>query len=223
MTFVARYFPMPGHFNAERAARAVEAAAQQGARPRHGPVEADYDDPATLDRITKDVEDGQALGVQGTPTFFVNGEQLQPRSSEPTRPRRSGFPTPSSASQRSLPSRPPEPRSSPEHTLRRWYWLGLQTGATPGLAFVGWLIFQSLYRISALCPYCMVVWAVVMPTFWYVTLTNLTPGPPRRITARQRRHTVDGAQPRRHLTVAYLAVVALITHRFWDYWSTLVG
>ncbi|WP_295656715.1 thioredoxin domain-containing protein [uncultured Nocardioides sp.] len=75
---------MPGHFDAERAARAVEAAAQQGARPRHGPVEADYDDPATLDRITKDVEDGQALGVQGTPTFFVNGEQLQPRSSEPT-------------------------------------------------------------------------------------------------------------------------------------------
>ena len=30
VTFVVRYFPMPGHFNAERAARAVEAAAQQG-------------------------------------------------------------------------------------------------------------------------------------------------------------------------------------------------
>lgn len=30
VTFVARYFPLPSHFNAERAARAVEAAAQQG-------------------------------------------------------------------------------------------------------------------------------------------------------------------------------------------------
>ncbi|MFE3450427.1 DsbA family protein [Nonomuraea sp. NPDC059194] len=30
VTFVVRYFPLPGHFNAERAARAVEAAAQQG-------------------------------------------------------------------------------------------------------------------------------------------------------------------------------------------------
>lgn len=30
VTFVIRYFPLPGHFNAERAARAVEAAAQQG-------------------------------------------------------------------------------------------------------------------------------------------------------------------------------------------------
>lgn len=30
VTFVVRYFPMPSHFNAERAARAVEAAARQG-------------------------------------------------------------------------------------------------------------------------------------------------------------------------------------------------
>jgi protein-disulfide isomerase len=30
VTFVVKYFPNPGHFNAERAARAVEAAAQQG-------------------------------------------------------------------------------------------------------------------------------------------------------------------------------------------------
>ena len=30
VTFVARYFPLPGHFNAERAARAVESAARQG-------------------------------------------------------------------------------------------------------------------------------------------------------------------------------------------------
>ena len=30
VNFVARYFPMPGHVNGERAARAVEAAAQQG-------------------------------------------------------------------------------------------------------------------------------------------------------------------------------------------------
>ena len=60
--------------------------------------------------------------------------------------------------------------------FRRWYWLSLQAGATLGMGFVGWLIFQSLYRINALCPYCMVVWAVVIPTFWYVTLVNLSHG-----------------------------------------------
>ncbi|GAA4987323.1 DsbA family protein [Actinopolymorpha pittospori] len=113
VTFVARYFPIPSHFNAERAARAVESAAQQGkfeqmyqrmfeTQSQWGEqqVPADetfrgfakdlgldmtrydktYEDPATLMRIKKDVTDGEALGVQGTPTFFLNGEKLQPNS-----------------------------------------------------------------------------------------------------------------------------------------------
>ena len=32
-----------------------------------------YADPATLERIGKDVADGEALGVSGTPTFFLKG------------------------------------------------------------------------------------------------------------------------------------------------------
>ncbi|MCZ0731834.1 MULTISPECIES: DsbA family protein [Mycobacteriaceae] len=110
VNFVARYFPMPGHFNGERAARAVEAAAQQGqfeamykkmfeTQDQWGEKQVPADDvfrgfatelgldmaawdeaynaQATLDRIQEDVADGTALGVQGTPTFFLNGEQLQ--------------------------------------------------------------------------------------------------------------------------------------------------
>lgn len=42
--------------------------------------EEDYNDPATLERINTDVADGVALGVQGTPTFFLNGEKLEARS-----------------------------------------------------------------------------------------------------------------------------------------------
>ncbi|UKA56724.1 DsbA family protein (plasmid) [Arthrobacter sp. FW305-BF8] len=33
-------------------------------------------DEATKDRIRKDIADGKALGVSGTPTFFLNGEKL---------------------------------------------------------------------------------------------------------------------------------------------------
>jgi len=111
--FVLRYFPLPGHVNGERAARAVEAAAQQGRLEamyrmmyetqaqwgeRRTPADdvfrgfaaelgldmaafdAAYGDPATAERIQVDVDDGMALGVQGTPTFFVNGEQVSPRA-----------------------------------------------------------------------------------------------------------------------------------------------
>ncbi len=41
-----------------------------------------YQDPATLERVQLDVNDGRALGVQGTPTFFINGTQIRPKSYE---------------------------------------------------------------------------------------------------------------------------------------------
>lgn len=36
----------------------------------------DLDDPATAARVAKDRADGEAVGVRGTPTFFLNGEPL---------------------------------------------------------------------------------------------------------------------------------------------------
>ena len=113
VNFVVRYFPLPSHVNAERAARAVEAASRQGefegmytkmyeTQSQWGeqstpadPVfrgfaaelgldmpafDAVYNDPATLDRINLDVADGKALGVRGTPTIFLDGDQLDFRT-----------------------------------------------------------------------------------------------------------------------------------------------
>ena len=39
-------------------------------------------DPAVLERVRRDAADGTALGVNGTPTFFLDGQQLQPQSYE---------------------------------------------------------------------------------------------------------------------------------------------
>lgn len=36
-----------------------------------------YDDPATIEKIQRDQRDGEALGVAGTPTFFLNGEVVE--------------------------------------------------------------------------------------------------------------------------------------------------
>ncbi|MDX2969195.1 vitamin K epoxide reductase family protein [Kribbella solani] len=97
--------------------------------------------------------------------------------------------------------------------FRRWFWLGLQAGVTFGVVFVHWLIFQSLYRIGALCPYCMGVWAVTIPIFWYVTLHNL----------RTTRIGLGAARMHGVVLTCWAAVVAgLITARFWSYWTTLV-
>jgi len=58
----------------------------------------------------------------------------------------------------------------------RWYWIGFQTGITLAFAFCVWLWSQALYEIGALCIYCMVVWAMVIPLFVYTTARNLRAG-----------------------------------------------
>ncbi|TVU61931.1 disulfide bond formation protein DsbA [Paenarthrobacter nitroguajacolicus] len=109
ITFVHRYFPLPGHRNSGTSALAVEAAAQQGKYEQMVAVmfetqakwgekqdsqaavfrgyaqdlgldmaryDADIADEKTKERIRKDVSDGTALGVAGTPTFFLDGKKL---------------------------------------------------------------------------------------------------------------------------------------------------
>ncbi|PNH84249.1 vitamin K epoxide reductase family protein [Arthrobacter sp. AFG20] len=57
-----------------------------------------------------------------------------------------------------------------------WYWLGLQAGITLGFIFVVWLWSQALYSIHILCPFCMVVWAAMIPLFVWVTVRNVVHG-----------------------------------------------
>ena len=59
--------------------------------------------------------------------------------------------------------------------LPRWYWVGLATGTGLAVVFVHWLKYETLYDIGALCPYCMVVWAVTIPLFAVVAPIALRP------------------------------------------------
>lgn len=99
---------------------------------------------------------------------------------------------------------------------RRWFWAGLQVATTLALVFVHWLIYSSLYKIGALCPYCMVVWVVTIALFWYTTLHNL---------GGTAAGGVRGAVSRFHSLVFVLwllVIVGLGLQRFWSYWSTLL-
>ena len=104
-----------------------------------------------------------------------------------------------------------------EVPLPRWYWVSLAAGSLLGTVFVHWLIFQSLYRIGALCPYCMVVWAVTIPLL--VVATSIALRPQNSGAA-----LVRTLYTWRWSLVAlwFTAVLLLILERFWNYWSTLI-
>jgi uncharacterized membrane protein len=100
--------------------------------------------------------------------------------------------------------------------LPRWYWTGLAVGTLLGAGFIHWLIFQSLYRIGALCPYCMVVWAVTIPLL--VVVSSIAAQPDQRGGVIRLVH-----RWRWSLTALWFtALILLILVRFWDYWSTLI-
>jgi uncharacterized membrane protein len=106
--------------------------------------------------------------------------------------------------------------------FKRWFWLLLEAGLIFAMAFITWLQFQALYRIGALCIFCMIVWAVTGPMFWYLTLYNFREG---HIKAPKQAAVVVRFALRHHgdiLLVWFLAIMLLILKRFWYYWSNLL-
>jgi uncharacterized membrane protein len=102
--------------------------------------------------------------------------------------------------------------------LPQWYWAGLTVGVLIGSAFVHWLIFQSLYRIGALCPYCMVVWVVTIALLVVVASIAFRP-------ALQHQTGLGWVLYQWRWSIAALwftVVFLLIMVRFWNYWSTLL-
>ena len=47
-----------------------------------------------------------------------------------------------------------------------WFWRIFFAGHVLGFAFVTWLFSVAVFDIGALCPYCMVAWAAMIPLFW---------------------------------------------------------
>lgn len=99
--------------------------------------------------------------------------------------------------------------------LPRWFWLCTLAGTFVGVVFVTWLFVQSVYLIGALCPYCMVVWAVMIPIFVYTAGYVVSEG------------YLGGSRATRRAVVAnrglitalwYFVIAALIVIEFWDRW-----
>lgn len=107
-------------------------------------------------------------------------------------------------------------------TFRRWFWRAFEAGMAAGLIFAGWMFFESVYRIRALCPFCLTVDVAVITTFWYLTLYVIGEGhvrvPARLIGVADfaRRHHAEV------LIVWFLVLLALILQHFWYYYGRVI-
>jgi uncharacterized membrane protein len=103
---------------------------------------------------------------------------------------------------------------------KRWFWQGLEAGITLGLVFAFWLLFESVYRIHALCPYCLTVDVVVITLFWYNTLYCIE----KNYIVLKDRYLIEAAQfARKHhldiLVLIFLILIGIILKHFWYYYG----
>lgn len=107
-------------------------------------------------------------------------------------------------------------------TFKRWYWIGLQVGVLFGISFATWLQVQSIYVIGALCPFCMIVWSVMIPLFVYTTSLNLREKRLVLPTQLKFLKTLFVKHPGEVVVVWFTVVILAIVEQFWYYWSTLL-
>ncbi len=107
--------------------------------------------------------------------------------------------------------------------MNRRFWQVFQLGILGGLGMVIYLFFQGVYRINALCIYCLATWVVILPLVWYTTLWNLANGYivlPKKIAGFKDwaiRHHIDV------MIVVYIVLLAAILNHFWYYFGQELG
>ena len=102
----------------------------------------------------------------------------------------------------------------------RWFWIALTVTTTFAVVFLGWLWWQSLYSIGALCIYCMIVWTVTS-LLWFRLLAFL---PTLWDGAKAKRLATFAASWWWAFEVILLIGIALsIFIRFAHFWLSLLG
>lgn len=106
--------------------------------------------------------------------------------------------------------------------FKRWFWLGLEAGTLLGLAFAYWLLYESVFRIKALCPYCLAVDVVVITLSWYLTLYLLdrqlltAPAAWKKVTSYARQHHLD------ILILWFAVIIGVVLKHFWYFYGRYI-
>jgi uncharacterized membrane protein len=104
--------------------------------------------------------------------------------------------------------------------LRRWYWILFQTFITLGTIGAYALLLKSIYKIHALCPFCLSVDVAMTIVFWYTTLYCIDN---KTIVLKSDRAKSLYKWIRRHhldlLIAWFILMIALILKHFWYYYG----
>lgn len=104
----------------------------------------------------------------------------------------------------------------------RWFWIGLQIGIALGVIFALWLLYESVYTINALCPYCLATDVAVITMLWYNTLYLFdkkylqVPKKYQPAVTFARKHHLD------ILLATFVLFVIVILNHFWYYYGQLL-
>jgi len=107
--------------------------------------------------------------------------------------------------------------------MNKRFWQLFQAVALGGLAGVVYLFFQGVYRINALCIYCLSVWIVGLALNWYTLLWNLSENfivLPKKISTFKDWAISHHADV---LVTIYLLLIFAILNHFWYYFGPLLG
>lgn len=106
--------------------------------------------------------------------------------------------------------------------FKSWFWQLLELGMLGSVVFALWLFWLSMYRVQALCPFCLTVDVAMYTMAWYVTLYVV-----REQHVRIPRRLIGVADFARvhHLEILivwFLALIALILNHFWYYYGQFI-
>lgn len=104
-----------------------------------------------------------------------------------------------------------------------WFWRFFFAGHVLAYVFVTWLFSKAVFDIGALCPYCMVAWAAVIPLFWQLLAHGAREGylpvPIRSVGFFVKAYDYAWAIA----LVNALAIAITILIHFWDLWVQFFG
>ncbi|MEN9752915.1 MAG: hypothetical protein RL670_606 [Actinomycetota bacterium] len=105
----------------------------------------------------------------------------------------------------------------------RWFWNTFMVGISLGFIFIVWLAHEAIFEIGALCPYCMVAWAGMIPMFWhllvYLCAEDIIPVPIKTIGFFERIRSWAWV----FTLLTEVALIAIMAVKFWAQWAKLFG